>query len=1202
MQITEEQRRRAEANRLAALEKRKRAAEVADVESWKLSKCRNMPSPATVEAAVTLRPLSPFRAVFEICSPDEFSVTPEPLQGSWFPGEADCLQIIETCVSSVVPFYLTLSQGGRRTSVFKLSDHDSVLRCIKKLAVVELQEIPYTTRLVVEKFSQSVGSWWVPCMEGHYTEEQVDELLGKLPRSLRNALLPFQLEGVRFALRRGGRCLIADEMGLGKTIQAISVASCFSDEGPVLIVCPAVLRFSWAEELEHWLPTLLPKDIHLVFGHRDNLDYLERHPKVVVVSYTMLNRLQKTMLERNWSLMIVDESHNVRCTKKQMESEETKSVLALAAKIKRIILLSGTPSLSRPYDIFHQINMLWPGLLGKDKYEFAKSYCSVKLVQRSNGVVFKDFSKGIRLGELNILLGQTVMVRRLKEHVLTQLPPKRRQIVWVVLKAADILLATSSCSTSGTMVMDGESRKESFVDCFSDQDKYDGDQKLEKYDACPGTECRKSQKHLSHQEIGIAKLSGFREWFSNHFIFRESEDVDSVEMGLCSQKTIIFAHHLKVLDGIQAFICEKGIKFVRLDGNVLGRERKHAVEAFRFSTVVMIAIIGITVGSCGLDFSSAQNVIFLELPETSAEMIQANRAHRQGQSNAVNIYIFCAKGTSDESRWLHLNKSFFCCSSMTNGKKYAIKQIEVGSVLHLKYNDNSLSNSSMGISTVDLSRSSGTVLFKIKEVDKSDTGTVKQTMQAIEMYNITAQGNESSVQHNQTTKDHDMDGEEHSLIHENQNIDGHGEHAEQSNTDSICKTIKSYNDTQFDLLENSAFEEKLLSGMSNDVEVVVPEPVIVDEHYNTQAEWLRFEVSQYTGRVHLYICIPGTDERPRPIFENFRPEELKSILVSAGSTFKEASPETLKTNPAYWNVIKKFFEEWNGLRPIERTKLLGKPLQLPLIAELCYLKDSINHVRGGLLRGGSNRRVTPLSDISCPLPENSFWKKITLHHGAAKEREYKQAWTTEDVPLCKLCQDPCNGKLAKAPEYFEDLFCNLSCFQEYRIRTSRSALREALFQIENGVCTHCKLDCHELVKCIRPLSKSRRKEYIEKVAPKLAQKKKLLDKLVHEPTEGNAWHADHIIPVYKGGGECSLENMRTLCVACHSEVTMAQQDERRLERMQAKKQLKIAMKELENIKPFNSTADVSIRLLNLIWKFICSFFFILFTAGLIESL
>lgn len=34
-------------------------------------------------------------------------------------------------------------------------------------------------------------------------------------------------------------------------------------EGPVLIVCPAILRFSWAEELEHWLPFCSPSDFHL---------------------------------------------------------------------------------------------------------------------------------------------------------------------------------------------------------------------------------------------------------------------------------------------------------------------------------------------------------------------------------------------------------------------------------------------------------------------------------------------------------------------------------------------------------------------------------------------------------------------------------------------------------------------------------------------------------------------------------------------------------------------------------------------------------------------------------------------------------------------------------------------------------------------------------------------------------------------------
>lgn len=46
-------------------------------------------------------------------------------------------------------------------------------------------------------------------------------------------------------------------------LQAIAIAGCFLDEGSILVVCPAVLRFSWAEELERWLPFCLPADIHL---------------------------------------------------------------------------------------------------------------------------------------------------------------------------------------------------------------------------------------------------------------------------------------------------------------------------------------------------------------------------------------------------------------------------------------------------------------------------------------------------------------------------------------------------------------------------------------------------------------------------------------------------------------------------------------------------------------------------------------------------------------------------------------------------------------------------------------------------------------------------------------------------------------------------------------------------------------------------
>jgi 5-methylcytosine-specific restriction endonuclease McrA len=34
------------------------------------------------------------------------------------------------------------------------------------------------------------------------------------------------------------------------------------------------------------------------------------------------------------------------------------------------------------------------------------------------------------------------------------------------------------------------------------------------------------------------------------------------------------------------------------------------------------------------------------------------------------------------------------------------------------------------------------------------------------------------------------------------------------------------------------------------------------------------------------------------------------------------------------------------------------------------------------------------------------------------------------------------------------------------------------------------------------------------------------------------WDADHILPVTEGGGECDLDNIRTLCLRCHRSVTL----------------------------------------------------------------
>ncbi|XP_024438592.1 uncharacterized protein LOC7487130 isoform X3 [Populus trichocarpa] len=1141
MQITEEQRQRSEANRLAALEKRK--AYIINQQQqqqppppqnpWRLFKCRKL-SPKPSSSKTTTNPplfnrVNPdldthlpqtFRVRLEICSPDSFSITPEAMKGFPYPGEEKCLNTLKSRLSNAMEPRYTQINGGGRACVYNIRDYDVVLTCLKNCKGIEIEKIPFTTLNIIQRLSNSFDAGrWEPCRPEHFTDEKVDEFIRMLPRKLLDVLLPFQHDGLRFGLRRGGRCLIADEMGLGKTLQAIAIAGCFINEGPILVVCPAILRFSWAEELERWMPFCLPSEIHLVFGHRTNPMHLTRCPKVVVISYTMLHHLRKTMLEQEWALLIVDESHHVRCSKNKSEPNEIKAVLDVAEKVKRIVLLSGTPSLSRPFDIFHQINMLWPGLLGQNKYDFAKTYCALRLVRTYEGKGFQ--------------------IRRLKEHVLKQLPPKRRQIIRLLLKRSDIISAKAACG--GLVNHDASERNAAEV---INSENIDGSDES-------GGCCR--SKKLSYQELGIAKLSGFCEWLSIHPLISESDGVAKLDVNHSSQKMIIFAHHLKVLDGVQEFVHEKGVGFVRIDGNTLASDRQNAVLSFQSSNKVKIAIIGITAGGVGLDFSSAQNVVFLELPQSPSLMLQAeDRAHRRGQSNAVNIYIFCAKDTMDETCWQNLNKSLHRVSSITDGKYDAVPEILVERISYFGKSDKGIRRSSeVQVKLPD----SGSVWDSqpFKTDDEENVMLIGSTFQTDDL-NLGAVMVLDNVTDKDSVANKNLEGiseieiRSSSRVSSSESSEGHEGNDQSEKENKLCVQTTETNDSEL-AQQNEA-----------------------DECWSNEVYSLRFEVSKYTGRIHLYSCILGKDSRPQPLYENFQPEELESLNLPAANDSKETDFKFLKGNPVSRHALLSFIKEWNALRPIERRKLRGKTLQLPLRVELCYLNESTNHKIGGLLKGGSKRRLTPLGEISHPLPSNAILKKVHLSSSyGQKEKQYTQGWTLMDEPLCKLCQMPCKGSNAKTPVYFEDLFCNLICCEEYRLRTSSRSLRQELFEIEHGVCTICQLDCHQLVRTIKPLSLERRREYIEEVAPNVASQKKLLDKLANDPSEGNAWHADHIVPVYRGGGECKLENMRTLCVACHSNVTAAQRAERCSTREKARKQLEVIMNDIKCMEEETST-------------------------------
>jgi hypothetical protein len=81
------------------------------------------------------------------------------------------------------------------------------------------------------------------------------------------------------------------------------------------------------------------------------------------------------------------------------------------------------------------------------------------------------------------------------------------------------------------------------------------------------------------------------------------------------------------------------------------------------------------------------------------------------------------------------------------------------------------------------------------------------------------------------------------------------------------------------------------------------------------------------------------------------------------------------------------------------------------------------------------------------------------------------------------------------------------------------------------VCVKCGLDCHDLVQHLQPLTLDDRTSYILQTAPQFDRHKCLLERLVLDPSEGNAWHADHIVPVADGGGKSFLPLKKLACVS-----------------------------------------------------------------------
>lgn len=417
----------------------------------------------------------------------------------------------------------------------------------------------------------------------------------KIPDTLYSTLFPYQKEGVAKIFDvYNGRCLLADDMGLGKTRQAVCfVAHCLPAR--VLVICPSYLRYHWTHELEHWLGL----ETQLVKKGSENLV-----AQACVVSYDMLDALN--IRPGVFKTVVLDESHYVKTRK----TKRTKAATPIVRAATSALLVTGTPALNRPIELFSQLYMLRPSYV-KNYTAYAMRYCNGKRTPHG----FDDRGSS-NSWELNWVLKKGFMVRRLKRDVLKQLPSKTRHTVWLKIKADKL-----------RDVQDGFKRWHDLNITIYKLPSGSEAQRLEMFER---------QKVISEtwRATAAAKCDAVARWV-----------VNALQEG---RSFIFFGYHKITLNAVQEAVEQARYNFMRIDGSTPAKVRNANVEAFQKDDTMRIAILSIAAAGTGITLTRVSECVFGELYWVPGVMIQAeDRVHRISQENKVNIQYLLGADTLD---------------------------------------------------------------------------------------------------------------------------------------------------------------------------------------------------------------------------------------------------------------------------------------------------------------------------------------------------------------------------------------------------------------------------------------------------------------------------------------------------------------------------------------------------------------------------
>ena len=234
-------------------------------------------------------------------------------------------------------------------------------------------------------------------------------------------LRKYQVEGVHFLLEKRA-AILADDMGLGKSAQALTAARVLGLK--TVIVCFKYAKGVWGGsegEISKWWPHAKVDSLEGSKLHR-----LDPSTDVALIHYDVLHHWVLELTQWGAQVLIVDEAQAIAGE----DSRRAKAIRALALECPYRFFLTGTPMPNRPRDLWNILDTLHPGRWG-NFYAFGMRYCGGHKVEIPEiGKTVYDFNGVSHPEELASRL-KWVMLRRAKQEVALELPPKTRQVVWL---------------------------------------------------------------------------------------------------------------------------------------------------------------------------------------------------------------------------------------------------------------------------------------------------------------------------------------------------------------------------------------------------------------------------------------------------------------------------------------------------------------------------------------------------------------------------------------------------------------------------------------------------------------------------------------------------------------------------------------------------------------------------------------------------